>query len=215
MMAMELLAERMPVYEEGKDLALVHRVNKAGARRTEVWTLRAFAPGTLKFAPFTIELKDRMYTHNMSVHVELPKDAVPGNRVLALDGRNRGHLAHAQPRLHVPGAVGSLFWCIDRTQDASLANVFLVYCHVTASEVQVHIPGVLAKQRKFTKDNFPQVPMLTNKHDVPGMTKLVALDDKVIVRAREEDAARKREMESQAHLDALPKRQNLGRASSS
>jgi len=96
---------------------VLHPKNAQGVKRTEVWTLRAFKAGELILAPVTPEMKGRMYTHHASVHVELPKGpcTVPDNRVLALDGRGKTHLAHGNPAQHEPVATGSLFWAVERT----------------------------------------------------------------------------------------------------
>ena len=91
-----------------------------------------FQPGKLLFAPYTTEIKDRMYTHLAASHLAYPKKHVPGNKVMALDGRNLGHLSHVHPSQHRAYATGSLFWCITRTQEKSKANLVQQRCEVVA-----------------------------------------------------------------------------------
>ena len=124
---MELVQGHMPEYKINEDLEVVHRANKVGAMRTEVWTLRPFEANELLFCPWTTEIKDRLWTQGLSAHLELPRDALPTNRLLALDGRNRAHLAHPDPKAHIKGEVGSLFWAITRTSEASNANMHLYF----------------------------------------------------------------------------------------
>ena len=107
--AMHMVSQFVPTYSD-KDLVVVNRLNKAGARRTEVWTARSFAPGELMFAPWTPEIKDRLWTSALSAHLELPREVVPGNRVLALDGRNRNLLCHANHRCQRSAAMQICSW---------------------------------------------------------------------------------------------------------
>ena len=51
---------------------------------------------------------------------------------------------------------------------------------------------------KIAKNTLPQVPVLVNKKAVPGQTMLVAMDDQVISRAREEDKKAKEEADKKA-----------------
>ena len=199
MFAMSHLLEFMPSYDES-ELLVVHRANAAGARRTEVWTNKEFAPGALMFGPWTHEIKERLYTTGLSVHLALPREAVPGGRALALDGRNRNHLCHANARCHIPNAVGNLFWAIARTQDRAIANLTLEWCSITApgGGLQITLPmGHGQHKVKLNKDDLPKVPVLINKKKVHGMTMLVALDDDVIVRAKEDDKAAKETAKSE------------------
>ena len=82
--ALEMVMSLVPEYDS-EELLVLHAVNRMGARRTEVWTLKDFQPGKLIFAPFSTEIKDRMYTHLAASHLVLPKKTVPGNRLMALD----------------------------------------------------------------------------------------------------------------------------------
>ena len=193
-----LLAEVMqlvPDYEEGKDLGIIHRFNHMGACRSEIWTLKDFERGQLMFAPFTTEMKDRLYTTSASASLQHKRDMVPQNRVLAVDGRGRGHLSHADEHKHVPLAKGSLFWVCDRTAETGNANMFLEFCFVTG-ELNVAIPGFEKAVVKWKKDAIPGIPLLMNKTIVKKHTKLVALDDPVLARIREEDLQEKKKKDS-------------------
>ena len=196
---MKLVHDVVPSLVPGTDVQVIHRANAVGAKRTEVWTLRDFAPGELIIAPWTHEIKDRLYTTGLSVSLKPPEDSVPGNRVLALDGRNRSHLCHQNIRKHVPGATGNLFWVVPRTNDRAKANLVLDFCHARtdSGHMVVTVAGT-AHKVKMTKNTLPQVPVLVNKKAVPGQTMLVAMDDQVISRAREEDKKAKEENDKKA-----------------
>ena len=206
MVSMEFALGKMPTYTS-KSLSVIHRANRVGAKRTEVWTLCDFAPGELMFAPYTAEVKERLYTQNLAVHVDIPVSA-PGNpnRVVALDGRGKSHLSHANAESHTPLATGCLFWAIGRTSDAKCANMSLATCGVTIPEVHVHVPGMPKKTVKLGQKAWPQVYILTNKKAIPKLTKLLALDDKVVARAREDDEkARKAEKDATGKAAARAK----------
>ena len=194
---MKLVHDLVPPLVPGTDVQIVHRANAVGAKRSEVWTLRDFAPGELIIAPWTHEIKDRLYTTGLSVSLKPPEDSAPGNRVLALDGRNRNHLCHQNIRKHVPGATGNLFWVVPRTSDRANANLVLAYCHARAENMVVTVDGTPHKT-KMTKSTMPQVPVLVNKKAVHGQTMLVAMDDHVISRAREDDKKAKEESDKKA-----------------
>ena len=133
-----------------------------------------------------------MYTHSLSMYVDTPAGAVPGSRVLALDGRNRSHLAHANISKHIPGATGNLFWVVGRTSDRNQANLFLEHCGIYApGQIHVALPCGVQKV-KMNKTQMPQVPILVNKRVVPGNTMLVAHDDPVVAKAKEEERMSKK-----------------------
>ena len=188
--AMRMVMSVMPTLEEGKDLILVHRFNVTGARRTEVWTKRKFEPGELMIAPWTHEIKERLWTTGLAVSLGVPPQSVPGNRVLALDGRLRNQLSHANARNHVQGAVGNLFWVIGRTQVRSCANMAIDYCCINANNgLRVSVPGAQGGSHliKASSVKIPKIPILVNKAALPEHTLLLAHDDPVVARAREED----------------------------
>ena len=195
-LALEFVMQQVPVYDSSK-LLVLHSVNKMGARRTEVWTLEDFKPGELLFAPYTTEIKDRMYTHLAASHLAYPKKHVPGNKVMALDGRNLGHLSHVHPSQHRAYATGSLFWCITRTQEKGKANLVQQSCEVAMPKITVRVPGSGTHTTKLAATDVPQVHVLTNLALVKKHTRLVALDDTVVAKARttekEEEARKSRE----------------------
>ena len=178
-----------PDYGEN-DLLVLNRANGVGAKRTEVWTKRQFASGELIIAPWTADIRERLWATGLAVSMHLPRDVVPGNRVLALDGRKRNRLEYPNPSKHVPGSTGNIFWVIERTDQRSLANLFLAYASLSApGGLQVSLPFAHTEKYKLEKDYFPKIPLLVNQKVIAKDTKLVALDDEVIVKARARDAA--------------------------
>ena len=203
-LVLDMVMKEMPLYTSS-DLMVLHTVNKMGARQTEVWTMKDFAPGELMFAPFAPEIKDRMFTHLAASHLHLNKKMVPGNKVLALDGRNQGHLSHVHPSQHRAYATGSLFWCITKTQDKSKANLTQQSCEVSLPKVRVVVPGKEVKHVSLAANEMPQVHVLTNLALVKKHTRLVALDDVVVARAREHEKkslAEEREKEQKRAREA-------------
>ena len=194
--AMRAILDVTPPLEEGLDVLVVHRSNASGAKRTEVWTARGFEPLEIMIAPWSTEIKERLYTHNQSVSLRVPEGSVPGNRVLAIDGRGQGHLEHPVSADKGPGVLGNLFWVIPRTSERKLANLTLEYSHVQAansSALQVVLPGGKTRKVKLGAKSLPHIPMLTNKKAVPKNTMLLAMDDPVVAKAREDDKAIKAE----------------------
>ena len=59
-----------------------------------------------------------------------------------------------------------------------------------------------AHKVKVKQHTLPQVPVLVNKKTVPGETMLVALDDLVISRARDEDKKAREAAEKKAKEEA-------------
>ena len=144
-------------------------------------------------APYSNILIDKMYTHHTCVGVVTPPGSVPANRVLAIDGRNNANMCNADKKNYINAASGTLFWAISRTSDRAEANLQLAMTTVSAPEVNVQIPGLAKKKHSFTKNTFPQIPILVNKKAIPIHTKLLAMEDTVIVRHRNEEIKRKRE----------------------
>ena len=141
-------------------------------------------------APLAREIKERLWTTRLAVSLAVPPSSVPGNRVLALAGRLRNQLCHANARNHVPGAVGNLFWVVGRAQTRALANLAIDDCSMAANNgLRVAVPGAKGGGHtiKAIKIKFPKIPTLMNKAHVPRRTLLLAHDDPVVARAREED----------------------------
>ena len=155
-----------------------------------MWTKRAFEPGELMLATWTHEIKERLWTTGLAVSLAVPPSSVPGNRVLALDGRLRNQLCHANARNHVPGAVGNLVCVIGRTQVRALANLVIDYWSIHANHgLRVAVPGAKGGGQSIKPSNikFPKIPILVKQAHVPVHTLLLAHDDPVVARAREED----------------------------
>ena len=207
-LALEFVMQQVPVYDSSK-LLVLHSVNKMGARRTEVWTLEDFKPGELLFAPYTTEIKDRMYTHLAASHLAYPKKHVPGNKVMALDGRNLGHLSHVHPSQHRAYATGSLFWCITRTQEKSKANLVQQSCEVAMPKISVRVPvSGTVHTTKLAATDVPQVHVLTNLALVKKHTRLVALDDTVVAKARTTEKEEEARKAKEANEAKKPKEEN-------
>ena len=193
--AMRYVHARMPAFT-AEDLGVLHRVNALGAKRTEVWTMRAFKTGELMLSPVTPEMKIRMYTHHASVHVELPKGpcTVPDNRVLALDGRGKTHLSHGNPAQHEAVATGSLFWAVERTSKEADANLTLAMCNIYVPEVKVTIPGLPQHTTRLPKEGgFPGIPVLRNARPLKQHTRLIALDDPVVADTAAKDMQKRKD----------------------
>ena len=63
---------------------------------------------------------------------------------------------------------------------------------MTLPKVTVTVPGVGTKQTKLTAADLPQVQVLTNQALVKMHTRLVALDDTVVAKAREAEKAQEK-----------------------
>ena len=189
-MAMHLVAEEVRTsigILTSDDLEVVHRRNKAGVARTEVWTKKMFEAGALVIAPWTTEIKDRLWTTGLSTHLDLPREAVPGHRMLALDGRGRSHLAHEDQKSHIKGEVGNLFWAITRTSDAKGAALRSNYAKVHLPQISVQVPGGPLTKKNMTVAEIPQIPVLCNPKRLEPNTKLTVLIDEKIESLRQQE----------------------------
>ena len=135
-------------------------------------------------------------------------------------------MSHFHPSQHRAYATGSMFWCITKTTDKSKANLIQQVCEVSLPKVTVPVPGVATKQTKLAAAEMPQVHELTSMALVKKGTRLVALDNAVVSKAREaekkEEAKRrlaeqktmadKRALDAQARAAGLPpsQRQRTG-----
>ena len=145
-------------------------------------------------------MKERMYTHNASVHVVLPN--LPSNQVLAVDGRGNTHLQQQNKRKFLGTKTGTLFWIVERTSVGANANLQLEMTLITSPEVHIEVPGLPKHKMAIARYNFPQVPILVNKKTIPIHTKLVAVEDKVIMRIRDQEIKAKRERDDATKLEA-------------
>ena len=184
---MRVVKTLVPPLDEG--LSVWHRTNRLGSRRTEIWTERDFEAGDLKFAPWSLEIKDRLYTHRASVSLGLEQQYRPNNRVMALDGRNRGHLFHGDQ--HSKAESGTLFWVIKRTTNREEANLVLEHVSLKV-DFNVALPQPAGRSRAHkvnVGDGWPMVPILTNKKSVPAHTMLVAMEDTLMCQLKDDEMA--------------------------
>ena len=182
----EVRRSKTPLSTE--DLEVVHRQNRAGVWRTEVWTKRKFDANELMIAPWTTEIKDRLWTTGLSTHLDFQRDAVPGGRMIALDGRGRSHLAHEDLKAHIKGETGNLYWAITRTPDAKNANLRTSFTQVTFPGIRVQVPGEPQKLLGFKVTDLPQIPVIVNPKPLEQHTKLTVLVDEKVENQRQQEA---------------------------
>ena len=82
---------------------------------------------------------------------------------------------------------GSLFWSVTRTEDASKANLALDRCEVTFGQVDVTLPLAKRQRVNYLQKDSPHVSVLVNHKVINNNTLLVALEDKVVNKAQEQD----------------------------
>eukprot|EP00973_Karenia_brevis_P096126 12430735-Karenia_brevis.AAC.1 len=178
---LDQLVEQLPQYD-ATDFLIVKRGNE-----WEVWTLKDFKPGTIKFAPESTEIKPRYWTANRACLVEntyvAPADGGLA-RPMVLDGRVR-----ASPDSK---SAFALFWLVQRQpakDDQSPVNMELTY--VTASlSVDLNIRG---KSNKVTYDEStcPSIPVMTNPSKIKKHTRLVIKEDVKLAKLAEKLEAEK------------------------
>ena len=172
---LESLLEFLPKYTE-KDFCILKRKNDM-----EIWTLKAFAPETIKLAPFTTEVKERFWTQNRSVIVHHS-----GGKPLVLDGRVRASVEGKTPF--------ALFWIVSRAkaEKAHECNLELEY---VGAKVSLEF-GFGDKTETKAIDKAPSIPILTNKKAIKKHVKLCCLEDMSLKalydkQAEEKEAERK------------------------
>jgi hypothetical protein len=160
------VVESLPEYTV-KDLTIVK--NSDGTH--DVFTHRNFTAGEIAFAPETLDWKTRLWTNSRSVLTQHPATLHPERKFLVMDGKLRSVPSPVRPF--------SLFFLIRATCTKSEANLVVEYPTVTAT-VSITMPN--AKRAKtdvsWGQDDWPLVPVMTNKEDVKAGTKLTYLDDK-------------------------------------
>lgn len=89
-----------------------------------------------------------------------------------MDGRGRNVLASAGT-IDDKEKLGNLFWCVERTADASLANLVVESIQVSAT-CELTIPS--AKRRKVSvqrpSSEMPALPVFVNLKAIPAHTRL-------------------------------------------
>ena len=172
---LQALSESVPSYT-ASDLVVCHRQtsSKTGVYKDELWTKRAFKPLELVLAPLVSQIKDTHLTNLFNVPIGLPKvgrGAHPESQALALDARGKTQVAKK-------GVIddhehhGNLFWLVQRTSEASLANMSLE--SVSAEhELTLHMPF---KKKKvdvhWSQQEMPTIPILVNKKAIKEHTQL-------------------------------------------
>ena len=159
--ALDTIIASLPKYSQA-DLAVVKRDGEI-----EVWTMRDFKPGALKFAPETCEIKPRHWTAGRSA---IAKNISVGaeRRPLVLDGRVR-----AAP---MGKSSFALFWVVQRapSKDKGI-NMSLVYSTMTI-KTKLAIDDVEISGDAGEEDN-PSIPVLVNLKGVKKHTRLIAPED--------------------------------------
>ena len=118
--------------------------------------------------------------------------------MLALDGRIHNHITHANLKQLVASATGNLFWVVQRTSNRKEANLSVEYGTLRCNDMSVTLPSGV-HNAKLTKNSLPSVPVLVNKRVISVNTRLMALDDSIITRAKDQDKqAKEKENKSKA-----------------
>ena len=161
-----------------KDLVVCNRSDGKGGYRTEVWTLKKFAPRDLVIPVVSGEVRDLLWTKNLFEYIGVPANgpgAHPENRMVAFDGRGKHKLAN-KGSLDEQEHRGFLCWAIERTDDAKTANLEV---HQVSSSIQVNFATEGSKRRKFTHNWNPEVlpslPVLVNPKTIAEHTRLLVL----------------------------------------
>jgi len=172
--AAQAILEALPQFGPS-DLCVVHRETSKGSWKQEVWTRRDFSARELLVPALTTDLREVMWTKGLHAFIGLPKNGAgrhPEGKQVAMDGRGRSVLASAGT-IEAKEKVGSLFWCVERTSDASLANLEVEQISVTAN-LEVLVPS--AKKRKVTlsrsASEMPALPAFVNPKPIKAHTRL-------------------------------------------
>ena len=160
------LIEALPQYTP-KDLAVIERQTPHGVWRSEVWTKREFAPRELIFAPSSSQLKE---THVMSAAncpIALPAHgpgAHPEGHNVALDGRTRTSIAR-KGLIDGEEHIGSLFWLVQRTSEATEANMSLEQTSFEMS-CTIHVVKKLKHHSNWDSEDLPKIPVRMNRKTI-------------------------------------------------
>ena len=80
---------------------------------------------------------------------------------------------------------GNVFWNITGTNERKEANLVLEYTSVSLQEVNVQLPGAKRQKVAYNGMSWPQIAVLTNPNALNKHTRLVALEDKTMLKALE------------------------------
>ena len=171
---LEALASTLPKFTE-KDLQICHRRTSKGLWKDELWTLRAFQPEELVFAPLVDQLRTSHLTTPFCAQVGVPVRGPgqhPEGAALALDGRYRQSIA-ASGSLDTSKHTGILFYIVDRSVDEQEANMSL---ETVNWEYSAHLQLPLKKKAKqaveWKSQDLPNIPILVNKKSLKEHTRL-------------------------------------------
>ena len=172
--AAQAILEALPHYG-AQDLCVVHRETPKGGKKLEVWTRKDFGPRELIVPALSPDLRECLWTKNLHAFIGLPKNGPgkhPEGKSLAMDGRGRNVLASAGT-IDDKEKLGNLLWCVERTADASLANLVVESIQVSAT-CELTIPS--AKRRKVSvqrpSSEMPALPVFVNLKAIPAHTRL-------------------------------------------
>ena len=163
--ALDRLHQLMPKFGED-DLVVAKR--EGGA--FEVWTLKDYKPGELKFDPYSWEIKPRHWTATRSVIVRHTDDRRP----TVIDGRVRATPCHERYTF-------SLFWLITRIGNGeSKAVKDKINMELTYTTAQLKMSFDIngkSFQQEEKSDDFPSIPILINPKAIKKHTMLTVKED--------------------------------------
>lgn len=161
-----------------KDLVVCNRSDGKGGYRTEVWTLRKFAPRELAIPVVSGDVRDLLWSKNLFEYIGVPANgpgAHPDGRMVAFDGRGKQRIA-SKGAIDDQEHRGFLCWAIERTDNAKLANLEV---HQVSSTIQVTLATEGTKRRKYTHswnpEVLPNLPILVNPRTINEHTRLFVL----------------------------------------
>ena len=172
---LQALVEALPHYTQ-KDLTVIQRQTALGAWRSEVWTKREFAPRELMFAPSSSQLKETHVTGAANCPIALPAHgpgAHPEGQNVALDGRTRTSIAR-KGLIDGDEHIGSLFWLVQRTSEATEANMSLEQTSFEMS-CTIHVVKKLKHHSNWDSEDLPKIPVLTNRKTIKQHQRLAML----------------------------------------
>ena len=180
--ALECLVKSLPKYTVS-DFAIV---KKGGV--IEIWTMKDFKAGAIKFAPQSFEIKPRHWTAGRSAIVKNTEHG-SDRRPMVLDGRVRA----------APGddskSKFALFWVVQRASasekaEMKLVNMELVYTKLTV-DASFQIGDETVEVKKDGADKSPCIPILVNPKAIKKHTRLLAKEDADLKKLTEQDAIQK------------------------
>ena len=183
------LLAQMPIYGP-KDLCVLKR-----GSRTEVWTMKEFAPGDLQFGPESTEIKARHWSQNRSAIAKNTASGDKRSRPCVIDGRVRGAVEGKSPF--------GLFWILRRAPKEEKAKQNMEIVYTTAEmKLKLDIDGKKV-DCDMAIDKMPSIPILVNKNKIKKHTELVTLEDQELQKLyerleadKEKDEKKRKEAEN-------------------